>query len=363
MIAVMADDLTGAAELAGISLRYGLKVEVCLGDVTDTDADILIVCTDSRSLNIEKAKEVTTKAVAAVLESKPEFIFKKIDSVLRGHVIEEVKIQMALSGKSKAIILPANPSLGRIISEGKYFIDGKEITETDFVNDPEFPVRSCFVKDMVKDDAVKVLKATDPLPQAGIVIGETDSADEIKEWLSAVDGTWMLVGAGDLYMAILGKRYDIRSQGSFTFQSPHLYVSGTAFGERKTFIKKLHTQKSTVAYLPSVIDDEWLQQTGRILKEQGKVVVAIDDPPGHPESTRKAMAKAVKDLVSRENVREIFIEGGSTSAAVLEELGIRRLKPLNELNRGVVRMKAVDLFVTLKPGSYQLPEEIVQLYS
>jgi len=75
------------------------------------------------------------------------------------------------------------------------------------------------------------------------------------------------------------------------------------------------------------------------------------------------MAKAVKEIVARENVKEIFIEGGSTAAAVLEELNIKKLVPVNELSRGVVRMMAGDLFITVKPGSYQLPDEIIKLYS
>jgi uncharacterized protein YgbK (DUF1537 family) len=47
MIVIIADDFTGAAELAGISLRYGLATDVCLNEVVESDADVLIVCTDS----------------------------------------------------------------------------------------------------------------------------------------------------------------------------------------------------------------------------------------------------------------------------------------------------------------------------
>ncbi|MEI9955948.1 MAG: nucleotide-binding domain containing protein [Ferruginibacter sp.] len=78
---------------------------------------------------------------------------------------------------------------------------------------------------------------------------------------------------------------------------------------------------------------------------------------------RTTMAKAAKEIIERESVKEIFIEGGSTAAAVLQELSIKELLPVNELQRGVVRMKANDLFITVKPGSYQLPEEIKNLYS
>jgi uncharacterized protein YgbK (DUF1537 family) len=74
------------------------------------------------------------------------------------------------------------------------------------------------------------------------------------------------------------------------------------------------------------------------------------------------MAKAVATNVASENIKEIFIEGGSTAAAVLEELNIKKLTPVNELSSGVVRMKAGNLFITVKPGSYQLPIEILDLY-
>ena len=49
--------------------------------------------------------------------------------------------------------------------------------------------------------------------------------------------------------------------------------------------------------------------------------------------------------------------------AIRSKNGITKLIPVNELSRGVVRMKAGDLFITVKPGSYRLPEEILKLYS
>ncbi len=157
MIAVIADDFTGAAELAGISLRYGLKTAIGLHEVVASDADILIVCTDSRSLSKEEAIKTTARIVTDVLKLRPVFIYKKIDSVLRGHVIDELKTQMQVAGFDKTLILPANPSLGRTISNGNYFINGKKIEETEFVNDPEFPVRSSAIRDLVRDESIYVL--------------------------------------------------------------------------------------------------------------------------------------------------------------------------------------------------------------
>jgi D-threonate/D-erythronate kinase len=359
MIVVIADDFTGAAELAGISLRYGLSVSVHLDNNIDANADVVVVSTDSRSMQKAVAIYCTADAVEAIIKHEPSLIYKKIDSVLRGYVIDEVKVQMELSEKNKAFICPANPSLQRTISNGEYFINEKKITETGFINDPEFPISNAKVTAIVNDETVQVLKHNDWLPVEGIVIGEAESTEDIKAWAAAIDESWMLVGAGDFYTALLERNYQVKPQQKFDFQSPHLYVCGTAFKERKEFMKKI----SCCSYLPDVITEDWLEQTGDMVKQQGKAVIAIDESNETALTLRTAMAKAVTAIIARENIKEIFIEGGSTAAAVLEELNIKKLTPVNELSRGVVRMKAGDLFITVKPGSYQLPNEITALYS
>jgi len=359
MIAVIADDFTGAAELAGISLRYGLSVSVHLDNAIDIDADVVIISTDSRSMQKAAAIYCTADAVEAIRNYEPSLLYKKIDSVLRGYVIDEIKVQMELSEKSKALILPANPSLQRTISNGEYLIQGKKITETGFVHDPEFPVSSANVTAILQEETVQVLKHDDWLPVEGIVIGETESVEDVEAWARAIDESWMLVGAGDFYTALLKKQYQQKEQAVFSLQSPHLYVCGTAFKERKEFIK----QTNCYSYLPDDVTEEWLEQTSNIIKQKRKTIIAIDESNQSALELRTVMAKAIKEIVLRENVKEIFIEGGSTASAVLEELSIKKLIPVSELSRGVVRMKAGDLFITVKPGSYQLSKEIIELYS
>lgn len=358
MIAVIADDLTGAAELAGISLRYGLSVSVHLDNAIDSDADVVIISTDSRSMQKAAAVYCTADAVEAVMDYQPSLLYKKIDSVLRGYVIDEVKVQMELSEKGKAFILPANPSLQRTISKGEYFIQGKKITDTAFINDPEFPISNAGITAMLHDEAVQVLTHGDWLPVEGIVVGEAQTTKDVEAWAAMIDESWMLVGAGDFYTALLQRYYEVKPQRKVELQIPHIYVCGTAFEERKQFIKGI----TCCSYLPENVNEEWLQKTGNLIRQQGKAVIAIDESNESALILRSAMAKAVKAIVVRENVKEIFIEGGSTATAVLDELNIKRLTPVNELSRGVVRMKAGDLFITVKPGSYQLPNEIKELY-
>jgi uncharacterized protein YgbK (DUF1537 family) len=372
MIAVIADDLTGAAELAGIGLRYGLSAELALTEQVDTKADLIIICTDSRSMTKAAAQRISGDVMKKIISLNPGLIYKKIDSVLRGHVLDELKIQLLVVGKRKALVVPANPSLGRTIKDGNYFIGEKPIAQTDFTNDPEFSITDSSVVRMInaKQGEVIVLKHTDPLPEQGIVIGEAMSAHEMTAWANKTGDSWLLAGAGDFFVSLLEKKYSPRSQPVATIGSPHLYISGTAFDKRQAFIKETANQLGCVMYLPpgNPGDETWINKSINILKEQGKLIIAIDKEDMNQEGAtaliiRNAMARATSEVVERAGIKELFIEGGSTAAAVLKELDIKHLVPLNELQRGVVRMNAKDMYITVKPGSYELPEQISKLYS
>lgn len=358
MIVVIADDFTGAAELAGISLRFGLTVELCVGEVQYKNADVLVVSTDSRSLTKQAALQKTEDVIKDVLQLRPSFIYKKIDSVLRGYVTDEIKLHMQWMDKQKAIIMPANPTLDRIINKGEYFVNGIKINETGFAKDPEFPVNSSLIQEILNNE-VEVVDLKKTLPDEGIVVGEADSSGDYNEWVKKIDKNWVLAGAGDFYHAVLQIKYQIKDKEVCKVESPLLYVCGTAFEARRQFVKSL----DCVAYMPAAITEEWLQQTRTVIQQQNKLVIAIDESNETASALRKKMAIAVKEIVARENVKEVFIEGGSTAAAILEELKITRLIPVNELSRGVVRAEGGDLFITVKPGSYELPEEIKELFS
>ena len=356
MIAVIADDFTGAAELVGISLRYGFNVELCVHQVEYKNADVLIVCTDSRSLNRNEAIAVTENVVKKVLQLKPKWVYKKIDSVLRGYVLDEVKMQMSMMNRTNAFIMPANPSLGRTIHDGEYFVNGKRLNEAGFESDPEFPIKTSSVKELLHHE-VAVVKAGTEI-RGGIAVGEVTQFEDYEYWVNEVDDEIVLVGAGDFFTALLNKFYKPQKQNEFQMQLPHLYVCGTAFIESKEFIKKLNC----VSWLPGILSEDWLMRTGDIVKKQRKAVIAINESEESALSLRIRMAKAVREIIKREGIKEIFIEGGSTAAAILDELNIKNLEPTDELCRGVVRMKTGDLFLTVKPGSYELPQQLKQLY-
>lgn len=371
MIAVIADDFTGAAELAGISLRYGLTAELCTGEVAATNADVLIVSTDSRSLKKEQALEITSTILKQVLKLNPVFIYKKIDSVLRGYVTEELKLQMKLAGLTKAFVLPANPSLGRTISNGNYFVQGIPIAETGFAADPEFPVKSSSVQEILNDESALVVKPTNELNAEKIFIGEASTAADVQQWADKINAEFVLAGAGDFYTALLAKHYKQKQQQQFHLHKPFMYVCGTAYDQSVNYVKAVEERLSVVSYLSKNIlageeDEQWFLQCKEIINKEQKMIVGFDAEQIPAETTavrlRSAMAKVIKKLLEQNQVKEVLIEGGSSAMAIFHEMNIHHLVPVNELSRGVVRMKAGELFVTVKPGSYPLAEEVKKIF-
>jgi D-threonate/D-erythronate kinase len=373
MIVVIADDFTGAAELAGISLRFGLNVKLYtkLPD-EKTEADVIVISTDSRSKNKKKALDITREIVEKVQEWKPELVYKKIDSVMRGYVVDELNLQMELMNKKRAFILPANPSLERKIINGNYYVQGELIAETGFANDPEFPIKSSLVRTIL-DNKAEVIKINDELHLKGLMIGEAGSVEDIFKWAKKVDESFVIAGAGDFYAALLEQRFNKKEQGSFQVQFPFLYVCGTAYKRSVDFVKSISDSSGMVAYITEKMlsslkpDEDWLKKINGIINENRNAILAFDAeqiPGGVPAvSLRKRMAGILKWVVQQNHIAELLIEGGSTATAILEELSITELIPVNELSRGAVRMKSASFYITVKPGSYELPPAIINLYS
>ena len=131
---VIADDITGAAEMAGIAFSQGQQVSLVCGSPLCCDniaAQTTVIATDTRSMTeaeaVAETHRILCKAECGVanpshLSPLTPHLFKKTDSALRGHVVAELSILMQTTDYERAIYLPANPSKGRIIRGGIYYI-------------------------------------------------------------------------------------------------------------------------------------------------------------------------------------------------------------------------------------------------
>ncbi|WP_207425445.1 four-carbon acid sugar kinase family protein [Pedobacter sp. SYSU D00535] len=380
MIAVIADDLTGAAELGGIGLRYNLSVEVALEVDPQSKADLVVIATDARSKPEAEAVAEMVEVSKAIAKLQPGLIFKKVDSVLRGHVLPEIQAQLSAFDFDHALIVPANPALGRTIEDGNYLIYGKPIVETGFKDDPEFPVTSSRITEMLKaeDGQVQVLKHQDLLDSPGVIVGEAATNEDLKAWAKHFGKHSLFSGGAGFFTALLDSldiKVDALDRSIAPFSGVKLYVSGTAFSNSAIRIESLE-KTGLVVYMPSNLFEgknisheglrDWKEEVLKRLKEFGTAIIAIDpkEREGRDISAlelRERTALVVQEVFAATEIDELIIEGGSTASAIFRTIGLKTLYPKVEYAPGVIRSEAIEkpgLHVTLKPGSYNWPKEI-----
>ncbi len=371
MIAVVADDLTGAVEIAGAGLRYGLTVKVVTTLNDASRVDLLVVATDTRSMPEPEAVQTMADITTKLKALNPQFIFKKTDSVLRGHVVAELNTHLKQLGLNKALLVPANPALGRTISNGNYYVNGQPIHQTSFADDPEFAVTSCAITDMVRGNVV-VKTPNEPLPATGITVGECTSETDLKLWAAKADGQTLLAGGSGFFTAILAQLGHAPQtiEQTYLFEKPALFISGTTFGKSRELVRQLQHAGGPVSYMPRDIIalptpapnlyDEWADEVVSLLKQHNKAVVAIDEITT-PGNLRQKQAILVQKVFEKVAVKELLIEGGATASAIIKQLNFNRFTPVQEFSTGVIRMSVAQhdgLFLTLKPGSYTWPSPI-----
>ena len=216
MIAVIADDLSGAAEIAGIALRFELSVEIAFEVNENTTADVLIISTDTRSMDVAAAINMTEVVVTNLIKLNPAWIYKKIDSVLSGHVFAEIQTQLAICKNKAVFIIPANPSMGRTIINGHYYIQDVPIHLTGFASDPEFAINNSLVKTFLRQESemIDVKSIADGIPLNGIAIAEAASMNDMYAWAKmSIGSSVLLAGAGDFFQAILLEKYIEKNLG------------------------------------------------------------------------------------------------------------------------------------------------------
>jgi len=378
MIVVIADDLTGAAELGGIALRHGLDAEVQTEFMPEVEVDVIVVDTDSRWDTADNAGEKAARLAEQVQQTSPKLVYKKTDSVLRGNVLTELTAVMQGLGLTRTVLVPCNPSMGRTIVGGRYFINGQPIEKTDFANDPKHPKRSSDVLQMLDaDDTTSTGIASSPtaVSDRDIIVGEAVSNADIRTWAQCVEGNTLPAGGADFFDAILTERGYGLAQGrsdlrEFSIRRT-LVVCGSTSTASWSAIESFPQQGLPVVHIPDGLFRkdrdparllaQWTEDVCGLFKRHTIVVAALQksgrDDPELPIWLARCQGQLVEMVLARANVDHLCIEGGATASAVVRHLGWKRFVVCDESAPGVVTMNvtARGLELTIKPGSYPWP--------
>lgn len=381
MIGVIADDLTGAAEIGAIGWRHGLRAEIVRDGEPSGGADLVCVDTDSRSCKAEIAAERAAAAARMLQAAGARWIYKKVDSVLRGNVTQEVEAIMKQLGLNRALLLPVNPSLGRTIVGGEYSIHGQPIHHTEFANDPEHPRHSAQVLELLAPPSHFALRLAGhelTAPEHTLLVAQADSSAQVESWAAACDPSCLPVGGAEFFKALLGVEPHSPAAEPIDFSlGRQLFICGTASKSVQTLVESSREAKVPVFGLPQELTTgaEFSNDSRELIANQitetfethRRVVLHV----GLPTVRDMAVARRLADhlvaiaerVLHRVTVESIFSEGGATAAELVRRMNWPRLEVRYEWTAGVATLAVSDeniRWLTIKPGSYSWPNEWIE---
>ena len=380
-ILVIADDLSGAAEITGIGARHGLSARL------DRDAPVVahdgltVLDTDTRLLPQDEAAERVRRAVRHLRPGDFELIYKKIDSVFRGPILAELDALMDVFHRPAAVLVAQNPSRGRTIRDGIYRIDDAPLNETRFAQDPEYPARTASALELLgrtKHRPTHLAKLPADLAAAGVTIGEAASGDDIRRWAESVAADVLPAGGADFFDAILESRGLASRQPYLTALPPGrtLVVCGTSPAFSGTSVARAQAEGVPVCPMPdhshgSVASLEaWHVAARQALDSTGRAVIVIQRPLDHTPGVAQRFQAALAEVVGRllatpgQGADNLLLEGGATASAVCRRMNWHQLDVDGEFAPGVVQMHARGADgspghrLVIKPGSYPWPDAV-----
>jgi D-threonate/D-erythronate kinase len=292
-VAIIADDLTGAAD-SGVQLaRSGYRTVVIFRGASvpsGNDLDAVAVDTDSRALPDGFAAKRVVETGHAVREAR--IVYKKIDSTLRGPIGAELAAALAATHRKNVLIAPAFPSAGRETRGGTQLVHGEPVHETDLSNDPVTPVLESHIPSLIAHafGNVVALSVTevrngapvrDALESDDCVVADAESDADLEALVRAVPDPSSILWAGSAGLArALGEVYP----GACNEVPPGAHVPASA-----------------VLAVVGSVNEVAREQLLRLSREPGVATVYLDTVAllsGSYEDTVGQAAEAVRNALS-----------------------------------------------------------------
>lgn len=351
--AIIADDLTGAADAAA---AYGPTHSSSV--ILDVDADwpdteILSINTESRYLPAPEAASAVSSAVGRAL-GQNRAVFKKIDSLLRGNVGVEVAAALAAftqgRGGALALIAPAFPATGRSTRGGLVHVGGVPHTGGTFGGDTAAAVAAgglavSVVAAGLERTPGELARHLRDLQAQGItaVVLDAGSDRELGNIAAAaqlLDFPALLVGSGGLAAQITAGRSDSPVRGA---QPRPVGRTLTVIGSYSGLARQ-QTDALVAAGAEHIMLDHASLAGPAVPRLVAAAMARTDvvltpDPMGVID---KSQALVVAEALARATAAGIghcdalVLTGGETATAVLKALGAGSFTVLGEIEPGVV---------------------------
>ncbi len=409
VLGCIADDFTGASDLAGMLVRHGMRAVQTIGvpeqPASAIDADAIVVALKSRTIAPEAAVEQSLAALAWLQAGgATRFYFKycsTFDSTDAGNIGPVAEALMDALGADQAIACPAFPENGRTVFKGYLFAGDVLLNESGMQDHPLTPMtdpnlvrvlqrqskRGVGLLDYraIRGGADAARSRLDALKAEGkgLVVADATDADDLRTLAAAAVGQVLTTGGSGL---AVGMPAAFAAAGLFTPQAAaadlpavgglSAVISGScsrATNEQVAIFQKDH---------PSFQIDPMALAEGRDLAAEALAWAEpkLADRPvliyatAAPEAVRAAQAAIGREAagamveaalasialgLAAAGVRRLVVAGGETSGAIVQALGLEALRIGKEIDPGVpwcVAVGRAPIALALKSGNFGAPD-------
>ncbi len=398
-IGAIADDFTGATDLANNLVRAGMRCVQTIGlqemGLNVSDVDAVVVALKSRTTPAAEAVQESLAALRALQALGAEQIYFKycstFDSTEAGNIGPVSEALMAAMACDFTVATPAFPDNGRSIFQGHLFVGDKLLNESGMQHHPLTPMRDANLVRVLQSQskgkvglidyrvvaqgAAAIEQKMQALKAEGVSLAIVDalSNQDLMSLGRAVKGLPLVTAGSGLAIGLpqnFGLAINPNAQklpaatgfqaavsGSCSTATQNQVAQAIAAGWPAFALDPLRVQTGS-AYIEEVLT--W----ARPLLAKGPVLVYSTD---NPERVKQVQARfgatAAGEMMERAlagvalglhalGVKQLIVAGGETSGACVKALNISQLRIGQQIAPGVPWCYGSGLHLALKSGNF-----------
>lgn len=402
-LGVIADDVTGACDVAAGVSAAGLDVEVRLGapvGVEPFEASCVIIALKSRTAPAAQAVAESVAAAAALRDAGARRLYQKycstFDSTDAGNIgpVADALLD-ELSPTAVSVGTPATPAVERTMHRGHLFVGDRLLSESSLATHPLTPMRD---PDLVRVLGRQSRRAVGSVPIEVVRVGAeairahvdelrsgharhvlldaVEDADLDAAAAALVDEPDALLGGAAGLAVALARRLAVGREHAVT-PAPTgrgLILSGSG-SERTRAQVAAHTGPAFTLLVDDLAADSasTIGEALRFVDDAAERGVSLITATAEPDEVGRAqerwgrdraaalvedaLARIAVEAVEHHGVRRMLVAGGETSGAITAALGARVLRVRRVVAPGVAWMTTTDaaghdLDLCLKSGNF-----------
>ncbi|GET05739.1 hypothetical protein SY212_07690 [Ligilactobacillus agilis] len=359
---IIADDFTGSND-TGVQLRKkGFPIDVLLFPTNKKLSNSIVLDTESRLLSSKDAYQKVKKMTKSVVENNEfRFIYKKIDSTLRGNIATEIKAVADVTHPDKIVIAPAFPKIGRTTLNGRHYLNKVPLLETEIVNDPLTPIWTDNLIELLQNDF-----------KDNIALHPASNFDD-KKWSEYTIHVFDIQNDNDLiHLTNILKEFQekilfVGSAGlaEYLFEKERLPTLSVVGSISEVSLEQMNFAESKGIYsvnveLNDLLNDSKIDKYSRIitnsLQQNGDTILTVTRKRSDYTKTielfnslgildkkeisriiRESLAKITTSAMSKTPIAGLFLTGGDTAIEIINECNSTGCQIISEIEPGIVQ--------------------------